>query len=253
MPTTTPQARPGTATQRPPRTSLRGAVAGPAVELCGMAWLTAVLLIDAEAGAWTQRGLGLVTWAVLLLVLWRESALVRVQTAVVVAFATAVEYTFSPWLEVYVYRLDNVPLYVPPGHGLVYLAALALGRAGWVQARRRLLAVAVTVVGAAWAAHGLWWAERPDALGAFWFCCLAAFLAWGPSPGLYIGAFAVVSYLEILGTALGIWTWQPVGPTGSISIGNPPSGAAGGYAWFDLAALLLAPRLLACLARLRSR
>ena len=33
-------------------------------------------------------------------------------------------------------------------------------------------------------------------------------------------------------------------PTGVVAIGNPPSGAAGGYGWFDLAALLLAPWLL---------
>jgi hypothetical protein len=34
-----------------------------------------------------------------------------------------------------------------------------------------------------------------------------------------------------------------------VPIGNPPSGAAGGYGWFDLAGLLLAPRLV----RLRGR
>ena len=55
----------------------------------------------------------------------------------------------------------------------------------------------------------------------------------------------VVSYLEIVGTSLGTWAWQPYDPiTGTISIGNPPSGIAGGYAWFDAAALALTPRLL---------
>ena len=52
----------------------------------------------------------------------------RAQTLLVVALATVVEYTFAPTLEAYTYRLDNVPAYVPPGHGLVYLAALTLGR-----------------------------------------------------------------------------------------------------------------------------
>lgn len=230
-------------TTRPVRRADRGVVAGPWPALCGMGWLTLVLVLDADGGIWQQRGLGVLTWGVLVVVLRPESALVRAQTVVVVGFATAVEYTFSPWLEVYVYRFDNVPMYVPPGHGLVYLAALALGRLAWVLARRRALAAAVLVVGGGWAAHGLWWAGRPDVLGAFWFCCLVGFLAWGPSRGLYIGAFVVVSYLEIVGTALGTWTWQPVDPTGLVAIGNPPSGAAGGYGWFDLAALLLAPRL----------
>jgi hypothetical protein len=47
------------------------------------------------------------------------------------------------------------------------------------------------------------------------------------------------------GTHLGTWTWQEHDPTGIVSIGNPPSGAAGGYGWFDLAALLIAPGLIA--------
>ena len=52
------------------------------------------------------------------------------QVAVVVAFATAIEYLCSPLLGIYTYRLHNVPAFVPPGHGLVYLAALALEMGG---------------------------------------------------------------------------------------------------------------------------
>jgi hypothetical protein len=127
---------------------------------------------------------------------------------------------------------------------LVYLAALAIGRALWVQLHARELAVAVAVVGGCWAAYGVTFAERPDALGAFWFLCLLGFLRWGPSRGLYVGAFLVVTYLELLGTSVDTWAWQESDPTGIVSIGNPPSGAAGGYGWFDLTALLLAPLLL---------
>jgi hypothetical protein len=208
-----------------------------------VAWITLVLLIDADGSLAVQRLTGLLTWAVLIAVLSRESTLVRVQTGVVVAFATAVEYTFSPLLEVYTYRFDNVPMYVPPGHGLVYLAALAIGRTLWVQRHERDLTALVILVGGAYAGYGLLVADRTDVLGAFWYLCLVGFLLWGPSRGLYIGAFVVVTYLEIAGTALGTWTWQQHDPTGLVSIGNPPSGAAGGYGWFDLAALCAAPWL----------
>jgi hypothetical protein len=68
-----------------------------------------------------------------------------------------------------------------------------------------------------------------------------------------VGAFVVVTYLEILGTWLGTWEWQRTDPTGIVSIGNPPSGAAGGYGWFDLAAVLAAPTLLAATHRLTAR
>lgn len=208
-------------------------------------WVTLVLVLDADGGRWLQQGLGAVTWLILVWLLSRESALVRVQTAVVVVFASAVEYTFAPLLHVYSYRFDNVPMYVPPGHGLVYFAALSVGRIAAVQARERLLMTLVLVVGGVYAAYGVTLADRTDALGAFWYLCLVGFLLWGPSRGLYIGAFAMVTYLELMGTALGTWEWARVDPTGIVAIGNPPSGAAGGYGWFDLAALVTGPVVLA--------
>jgi len=213
-----------------------------------VSWIGAILLLDAAplpAGAEPVRQLvlGLATWAVLLVVLAGETALVRAQTAVVVALATAVEYTFSPLLEAYVYRIGTVPLFVPPGHGLVYLAALCLGRSALLTRRPRPAVAATVLIGAAWAGFGL--VTAADVLGAFWFGCLLCFLRWGRSRLLYVGAFVVVSYLELVGTALGTWAWAPVDPVlGVIGQGNPPSGAAGGYGWFDLYALLLAPRLL---------
>lgn len=219
-----------------------------------MGWLTAVLWLDrASAGGsiWLQRGLGVLTWVVLVAAMRRVSPTVRVQTAVVVAFATVVEYLFSPTLEVYVYRFENVPMYVPPGHGLVYLSAFALGHSRLVERRLRAAVAAVVVVGGAWAAHGVLLADRPDGLGAFWFACLLGFLLWGPSRPVYVGAFVVVSYLELVGTELRTWVWQTQDPILGVSIGNPPSGAAGGYGWFDLAGLLLAPYLLDLLSRRR--
>ncbi|MDQ1695941.1 MAG: hypothetical protein QOJ03_1294, partial [Frankiaceae bacterium] len=82
-------------------------------------------------------------------------------------------------------------------------------------------------------------------LGAIWFGCLVLFLLRGRQPLVFIGAFAVVTYLELLGTGLGTWTWQVRDPVlGVVAMGNPPSGAAGGYGFFDAAALWLAPRLL---------
>jgi hypothetical protein len=214
-----------------------------------LVWITTVLLIDAHGTRLTQRVLGVATWAVLAGILWRESPLVRAQTAVVVVFATVVEYTCSPLLEVYLYRFHNVPAYVPPGHGLVYLAALAIGRTAFVRARQgQCMAAALVGVGG-YAAYGLLVSDRLDVLGAFWFACLVGFLLFGPSRGLYVGASAVVTYLEIVGTSVGTWEWQPHDPTGIVAIGNPPSGAAGGYGWFDLGALLLAPAIVAVVAR----
>ena len=207
-------------------------------------WVLVVLGLDQRAPLGQQRLLGLGTWVLLAVLLRARSPATRVQVGVVVVFASVVELVFAGWLGVYVYRLEGVPAFVPPGHGLVYLAALELGRSAWASRHARRLLVATLVVGGAWALWGLLLSSRPDVLGAFWYVCLLGFARWGRSPLLYAAAFLVVSYLELLGTSLGTWTWQPYDPTGLVAIGNPPSGIAGGYAWFDAAALWATPRLL---------
>jgi hypothetical protein len=209
-----------------------------------LAWIPLVLVLDRGASMTQQRLLGIGTWLLLLLLLKRESGRTRAQVAVVVAFATLVEYCFAGWLGVYVYRLHDVPWFVPPGHGLVYLGALAIGRSDVVRRQARVLIPATLGVAGAYAVWGLFLSGRTDVLGAFWFGCLAVFLLRGKNPLVFVGAFFVVTYLELLGTGLGTWTWQVKDPIlGFVAMGNPPSGAAGGYGFFDAAALWLAPKI----------
>jgi hypothetical protein len=233
----------------------------PAVVL---AWIPVVLLLDRDASLGQQRWLGVGTWLLLLVLLVREDRRTRAQVAVVVVFATAVEYCFAGWLGVYLYRLEGVPWFVPPGHGLVYLGALAIGRSAAVRRHGRVLVPVTLAVAAGYAAWGLLLSGRQDVLGAFWFLCLAAFLLRGRQPTrsrerspnnlVFVGAFVVVTYLELLGTGLGSWTWQVRDPIlGVVAMGNPPSGAAGGYGFFDAAALWLTPSLLTFASRLRAR
>ncbi|MEX2291650.1 MAG: hypothetical protein WD794_15160 [Mycobacteriales bacterium] len=214
-------------------------------------WVLVVLWLDTGASLAQQRLLGLGTWLLLLRALRGEDRATRVQVAVVVVYATIIEYVFADWLGVYVYRLENVPAFVPPGHGLIYLAAFALGRSAWAHRNARPFVVTTLVLGGCWALWGVTLSNRPDVLGAFWFGCLLLFAWKGKSPLLYAAAFLIVSYLEIVGTSLGSWAWQPQDFTGLISIGNPPSGIAGGYAFFDAAALYLTPRALAAYDRRR--
>jgi hypothetical protein len=243
-------------TRRAPLPAVRASGADLVAAVGVLAWIGLVLLVDdvrvlAPVEPARQVVLGAASWFVLAALLRRERPLVRTQTLVVVALATCVEYTFSPLLQAYVYRIGTVPLFVPPGHGLVYLAAMMLGRTPLFAAARRPLVVLTITAGAVWAASGVLGPQH-DLLGAFWFACLVAFLAWGPNPLLYVGAFLVVSYLELAGTALGTWAWAPTDPVlHVIGQGNPPSGAAGGYGWFDLYALLLAPRILRVAGALR--
>jgi hypothetical protein len=208
------------------------------------AWVPLALGLDALVPLGGQHLLGLATWILLLGLLKREDGGVRIQVAIVVVFASIVEYTFAGYFGVYVYRLENIPLFVSPGHGLIYLGALQFGRLPFVQARLRQFMVLVIIALGIWAIAGVTILERKDALGFFWYCWLVIFLLVGPSRGTYIGAAFFVTWLEIIGTSFGTWSWQEYDTIkGWVSQGNPPSGAAGGYGWFDLAALMLGHRI----------
>src|SRR5664279_5462039 len=77
-------------------------------------WVPLVLVADVGVGVWTQRALGAGTWALLLVLMRSESPRTRAQVAIVVGYATVIEYTCSPLLGAYTYRLHNVPAFVPP-------------------------------------------------------------------------------------------------------------------------------------------
>lgn len=219
----------------------------------GVVWIAAILTIDQRVDLWGQYGLGLGTWALLGYFLSKECRAARWQVAVVVGYASVIEYVFSGVLHVYTYRLHNVPLFVPPGHGLVYLAALSIARRPALNRHRRAALTAMLVADGLWALWGVTLSPRSDWLGVFWYACLVVWVRFGTAPLVYVGAFVVVSYLEILGTSLGTWAWGHHDPTGLITIGNPPSGIAGGYCWFDAAALFFAPLIIGRIDARRSR
>jgi len=69
-------------------------------------------------------------WVFLIGLLLGENREVRMQVVIAVIFATIGEHFASPFMGGYTYRFGNVPAYVPPGHGMVYLTAVVL-RALW--------------------------------------------------------------------------------------------------------------------------
>ncbi|HEY3766193.1 MAG TPA: hypothetical protein VGL44_13635 [Gaiellales bacterium] len=206
-------------------------------------WIAFGAGLDSQAGIWRQRLVGLLTWTLLIAILRRQPRSVRVQVCVVIVAATCVEYTASPLLGLYTYRLHNVPSYVPPGHGLVYLAALNIGRSALASRLRVPLVAFALVVCGAWALWGALLAPRQDLLGAVMYLFLVRFILVGRQPLVYAGAFLVCSYLELVGTGVGAWRWALHDPTGAVTIGNPPSGIPGGYCFLDAFGIALAPRV----------
>ena len=219
--------------------------------VAGAAYLAALLALDHYATYPEQLALGVLTCVVLLAALTRVPAERRAQALGVVAFATIGEVTGSLVWGVYSYRLHNLPLFVPPAHGLVYLTGFSLAAA--LRAHTRTLVVAAAVAATTWAAFGLAGYPRRDVAGAIGVPLLLLFLWRGRNRAIYAGVFLVVAALELYGTAIGTWRWARVVPGSGIPDGNPPSGVAAGYVWFDVMALLTAPLALALIRRRASR
>jgi hypothetical protein len=213
------------------------------------AYLTALLAVDTQVDLPGQLALGALTWIVLVAAAWSLSAVLRTQVAIVICAATVAELTGSILWGVYSYRLDNLPTFVPPAHGLVFMAGLALSEA--LRRHARALVILAASAASVWGLLGLTVLPQTDAAGALGVPLLLAFLWKSPARAAYAGVFIVVAALELYGTAIGTWTWAKELPGLGIPDGNPPSGVASGYVWFDVMALVFAPRLLELVRRTR--
>ena len=213
----------------------------------GCAYLALLLAADHFADYHEQLALGVLTWVVLGIALRRVPLERRVQALGVVAFATVGEVTGSLVWGVYHYRLHNLPLFVPPAHGLVYLTGVALAVA--LGRHVRPLVLAAAAVSTSWALLGLTVLPRRDVAGAVGVPLLLLFLWRGRNRAVYAAVFLVVAALELYGTAIGTWRWERELPGLGIPDGNPPSGVASGYVWFDVMALLVAPVVLGVVRR----
>jgi len=166
------------------------------------------------------------------------------QVLVAVAFTTIGEYVASVCMGGYIYRFENVPAYVPFGHGMVYLTSIALARSGLFLRHARAIATTVVLLGGAWSIWGIsGYADHGDSGGALLFCAFLICLFKGRSPLVYLAAFFITTWLEILGTAAGAWKWADVDPVFGLSQGNPPSGVAVWYCLVDAVALSGGPLL----------
>ena len=208
--------------------------------LLGPAYLAALLAVDTQVGRHGQVALGLVTCVVLVAALVPLAPLARAQALGVVAFATVGEVTGSLVWGVYHYRLHNLPLFIPPAHGIVYLSGLALvgvvtaasarrrrrGRGGRVGARRSDGAAAARRRGRARRAAAL---LLPLALAGSRRVCRRL------PRRRRARAVRDVDRDVAVG--------RRPSPALGIPDGNPPSGVASGYVFFDVMALLVAPWL----------
>ena len=161
-----------------------------------LAVITLVVAVPyTAAGLWADRYvdhtgqllLGVLTAAVLAALLPLQSRAARLQTLAVVGIATVGEVIGSLVWGLYTYRLENIPAFVPPGHGLVFLCGLSLAT---LVGRRPTPLLAAAIAGAAiWGIAGLTVLPARDTAGAIGCAFLIAVLLRTRRP-VYAGVFS---------------------------------------------------------------
>jgi hypothetical protein len=220
--------------------STRGTVA---LLVAFTAFIALALPLDRDGDIVKQSVLGLSAWVFLGIALWLQPREVRVQVIVLVAVATVLEVIGSIVWGAYRYRLDDLPLYVPAGHGLFYLSALRAASLAIVRRHERTIVIAVTVGATAYMLRNLAAPPLPDLLGFVTWAIFIRFIVRGTAPTLYAISFVLTSLLELYGTGLGIWRWSPVLPLFMLPAANPPSGVGAGYAAMDALTRRIVKRL----------
>ena len=191
------------------------------------------LQIDRHTTLGEQLVVSAYAWAFLAVALWFQPPATQVQVTVLVVVATALECIGSLVWGAYTYRLGNLPLYVPAGHGIFYLCAMRTASMPILERHARTIVKAVAAGATVWMLYGLIARPLPDLLGFVTWAVFIRFIVRGRYPLLYSVSFAMTTALELYGTGLGIWTWSPVLPVLMLPAGNPPTGIGAGYAAMD--------------------
>ena len=157
--------------------------------------------------------------------------------AVIIGFLG--EYFFSIILEMYSYRLQKVPLYVPFGHAALYGRVLIFSKDSFVKKYENeviqfffLLILLISFV---------YLTFLNDVFG-FLMSLLVYFVFYFNKKTrlFFLTMYLIVVFLEIGGTAFGAWKWPSVafGVFDFLPSNNPPSGISIVYFLLDISCFL---------------
>jgi hypothetical protein len=189
--------------------------------------IAAGLLLDYHWAAYGQFVVDAATWAVALGLWGRCDARVRPALLACLVFATAGEIFLSLVWGLYEYRLRNIPLFVPPGHVLLYFLGTQIAARLPRYSEWGIAALAAPLVMA------LAWMGR-DTLGPLLYALFIACMLASPSRRLYATMFVLSATMEIYGTWIGNWRWSAEVPWLGLTAMNPPLAAGAFYCVLDL-------------------
>lgn len=150
------------------------------------------------------------------------------------------ECLFSLGFEMYTYRLENVPVYVPPGHAIIYIVVVYFCREAAVKFFRKKLEITFGIFIGIYSFVFLFFFN--DVFGFVLTGLILFLLRNKPRERLFFYTmYIVVVVLELIGTTYKCWVW----PTTAFGIipflksANPPSGISFFYFGLDLGSLWL--------------
>ncbi len=179
-------------------------------------------------GQWLANGLSWLALAVLLLGSRRAE---RRRLVLCVIIATLGECFLSLVWGLYEYRVaGGIPLFVPPGHALLFAWGVHASRFAprWLPWTTLASFAGIVTLGVL---------LRTDTEGVLWFSVLAACVVLGRRRRLYATMFLLATTLELVGTSMGAWYWHPEVPWLGLTSWNPPPCAGVLYCLLDLLVL----------------
>ena len=166
---------------------------------------------------------------------WRANPRTKELMIYAVILGFGGEYLFSRGLNMYTYRLENVPLYVPLGHAALYGRIFMFSKAPIVRKYHkkieRLFGICIGIFATVYLIF------FTDVFGFVMTICMFLLLWKRPKDKLFFfSMYILVATLEIGGTAFGCWKW----PSTAFDVftflpsNNPPSGISLFYFLLDI-------------------
>ena len=153
--------------------------------------------------------------------------------AVIIGFAG--EYLFSIVLDMYTYRLSNLPLYIPFGHAAVYARTYTFSKASIIKKHKKIIVKLLTIIISLFALF--YFIVFNDIFGFIMTIIIFLILINRPKDQLFfLTMYVVVAVLEIGGTAYEAWSWpdSAFGIFPILKSHNPPSGISLFYFLLDV-------------------
>jgi hypothetical protein len=198
--------------------------------------ITGGLLLDYHWVRFGQVAASAIAWMVCFGLLARSDARGRHTLLACLVIATAGEVFLSLVWGLYQYRLGNIPLFVPPGHVLLFFLGMQIAAripdrsVGWIA-----LAAALVTGALAWSGR--------DTLGPLLYALFLLCLWISPSRKLYATMFVLSLAMELYGTWIGNWAWSRDVPWLGLTTLNPPIAAGAFYCVLDLLVVSVTARM----------